>query len=196
MEYIDSSVFIGAFLPTDPNHKICRSVIDTMIRDRLPAATPVFGLAEIGGFFTRNISEKVGLKHVTTLQRIENLQIHYSEDFYTFMDSVLAILVSTGLPGADAIHFVSAISLLEVDEIVTLDRHFRRMEDQIKVTILRGYVITGLWGLVNVFGSWQGWEPPQGSGWYDRLIDRCVSQQCVALPEAGYIGHSGMETPT
>lgn len=137
MEYIDSSVFIGAFLPTDPNHKVCRMAIDTIIRDRLPVATSVFGLAEIGGFFTRNISEKVGLKHVTTLQRIENLQIHYAEDFYTFMESVLAISVSTGLPGADAIHFVSAISLPEVDEIVTLDRHFKRVEDQIKVTILR-----------------------------------------------------------
>ena len=93
-------------------------------------------MAEIGGFFTRNISEKVGLKHVTTLQRIENLQIHYAEDFYTFMDSVLAVSVSTGLPGADAIHFVSAISLPEVNEIITLDGHFKRVKDRIKVTIL------------------------------------------------------------
>ena len=136
MKYIDSSVFIGAFLPTDPNHKVCRRVMDTIIRDRLPTAISVFGLAEIGGFFTRNISEKVGLKHVTTLQRIENLQIHYAEDFYTFMDSVLAVSVSTGLPGADAIHFVSAISLPEVNEIITLDRHFKRVKDQIKVSIL------------------------------------------------------------
>lgn len=138
MRYIDSSVFIGAFLPTDPNYNICRGVINTMIRDRFPAATSVFGLAEIGGFFTRNISEEVGLKHVTTLQWIENLQIHYAEDFYTFMDSVLAVSVSTGLSGADAIHYISAISLPEVNEIVTLDRHFRRVKDQIKVTILRG----------------------------------------------------------
>lgn len=107
-----------------------------IIRDRITAATSVFGLAEIDGFFTRNISEKVGLKHVTALQRIENLQIHYAEDFYTFMESVLAVSVSTGLPGADAIHYVSAISLPEVNEIVTLDRHFRRIEDQIGVTIL------------------------------------------------------------
>lgn len=136
MKYIDSSVFIGAFLPTDPNHKVCRGVMDTMIRDRLPTVISIFGLAEIGGFFTRNISEKVGLKHVTTLQRIENLQIHYAEDYYTFMDSVLAVSVSTGLPGADAIHFVSAISLPEVNEIITLDGHFKRVKDRIKVTIL------------------------------------------------------------
>jgi len=42
------------------------------------------------------------------------------------MDLVLAISVSTGLPGADAIHFVSAISLPDVSEIMTLDRHFKR----------------------------------------------------------------------
>lgn len=137
MQYIDSSVFIAAFLLTDPNHKVCRGVLDTMIRDRLPAAISVFGLAEIGGFFTRNINEKVGLKHVITLQRMENLQIHYADDFETFMDSVLAVSVSTGLPGADAVHFVSAISLPEVIEIITLDRHFRKVRDQIKVTILR-----------------------------------------------------------
>ena len=136
MRYIDSSVFIGAFLPTDPNHKVCRSVIDTIIHDRHPTAISVFGLAEIGGFITRNISEKVGLKHVTTLQRMENLQIYYAEDFETFMNSVLAVSVSTGLPGSDAIHFVSAISLPEVNEIITLDHHFKRVEDQIKVTIL------------------------------------------------------------
>ncbi|MDI6884781.1 MAG: hypothetical protein QMD22_00235 [archaeon] len=40
------------------------------------------------------------------------------------MNSVLAVSVSTGLPGSDAIHFVSAISLPEVNEIVTLDGHF------------------------------------------------------------------------
>jgi predicted nucleic acid-binding protein len=50
--------------------------------------------------------------------------------------SVLAVAVSTGLPGADAIHFVSAISLPEVNEIITLDRHFKRVKDQIKVTLL------------------------------------------------------------
>jgi predicted nucleic acid-binding protein len=136
MKYIDSSVFRGAFLPTDPNHKVSRGVVASIIRDRAPAAISIFGLAEIGGFFTRNISEKVGLKHVTTLQRMENLQMYYAEDFETFMNSVLAVSVSTGLPGADAIHFVSAISLPEVDEIITLDRHFKRVKDQIKVTIL------------------------------------------------------------
>ncbi|MHC1624256.1 MAG: hypothetical protein ACXQTR_06690 [Candidatus Methanospirareceae archaeon] len=55
MKYIDSSVFIGAFLPTDTNHKICRRVMDTIIRDRMPTAISVFGLAEIDGFFTRNM---------------------------------------------------------------------------------------------------------------------------------------------
>jgi len=50
--------------------------------------------------------------------------------------SVLAVSVSTGLPGADAIHFVSAISLPEVNGIITLDGHFKRVKDRIKVTIL------------------------------------------------------------
>jgi len=113
MKYIDSSVFICAFPPTDPNPNVCQWVIDAIARDRLPTALSIFGLAEMGGFFSRNISEKVGLKHVTASPRIENLQIHYADDFYTFMDSVLAVSVSTGLRGADAIHFVAAISLPE-----------------------------------------------------------------------------------
>jgi len=45
-------------------------------------------------------------------------------DFYTFMDPVMAILVSPDLPGADVIHLP--------------DRHFRRVEDQIRAVILRG----------------------------------------------------------
>jgi len=44
------------------------------------------------------------------------------------MDSVLAIPVSTGSPGADAIHFVSAISLPDVSKIMTLDCHFKRVK--------------------------------------------------------------------
>ncbi|MCW7078958.1 MAG: hypothetical protein OCU22_07535 [Canidatus Methanoxibalbensis ujae] len=56
----------------------------------------------------------------------EVYRLFSAEDFYTFMDSVLAIPVSTGLPGADAIHFVSAISLPDVSKIMTLDRHFKR----------------------------------------------------------------------
>ena len=106
MKYIDSSVFIGAFLPTDPNHNVCRRLVDRIIHDRLATVISVFGLAEIGGFFTRNVGEKVGLKHITALQRIGNLHIHYAEDFETFMDSVLAVSVSTGLPGADESNFV------------------------------------------------------------------------------------------
>ena len=136
MKYIDSSVFVGAFLPTDPNHQACRKVIDDIVLDKLPAAISIFGLAEIGGFFTRNINQRVGLKHVTALQRMENLKIYYADDFDSFMNSVLAVSVSTGLPGADAIHLVSAISLPEVDEIITLDHHFKRVSEQIKVTIL------------------------------------------------------------
>jgi len=136
MKYIDSSVFVGAFLPTDPNHQACRKVIDDIVLDKLPAAISIFGLAEIGGFFTRNINQRVGLKHVIALQRMKNLKIYYADDFDSFMNSVLAVSVSTGLPGADAIHLVSAISLPEVDEIITLDHHFKRVSDQIKVTIL------------------------------------------------------------
>jgi len=136
MKYIDSSVFVGAFLPTDPNHQACRKVIDDIVLDKLPAAISIFGLAEIGGFFTRNINQRVGLKHVIALQRMKNLKIYYADDFDSFMNSVLAVSVSTSLPGADAIHLVSAISLPEVDEIITLDHHFKRVSDQIKVTIL------------------------------------------------------------
>lgn len=136
MIYIDSSVFIGAFLPTDPNNRVCSDFLENVIENHILAAISVFGLAEIGGFFTRNIDEKIGLKHVMVLQKMEHLQIHYADDFDTFMNSVLAVSISTGLPGADAIHYVSAISIPDVDEIVTLDRHFKKVKDQIEVNIL------------------------------------------------------------
>jgi predicted nucleic acid-binding protein len=42
----------------------------------------------------------------------------------------MAVSISTGLPGSDAIHYVSAISIPEVDEIVTLDGHFKKVKDQ------------------------------------------------------------------
>ncbi len=136
MKYIDSSVFIGAFLPNDPNNKVCSEFFENMIKNHIPAAISVFGLAEIGGFFTRNIDENIGLKHVMVLQKMEHLKIHYADDFETFMNSVLAVSISTGLPGSDAIHYVSAISIPDVDEIITLDGHFKKVKDQITVNIL------------------------------------------------------------
>ena len=116
MKYVDSSVFIGAFLPKDPNHNVCIEFIENVTRNHIPIAISVFGLAEIGGFFTRNIDEKSGSKHVIAIQKMEHLQVHYAKGFDNFMNSVLAVSVSIGMPGAYAVHFVSAISIPDVDE--------------------------------------------------------------------------------
>ena len=42
MKYIDSSVFIGAFLPTDPNHMSCKKIIEDMIAGKLPMVISIF----------------------------------------------------------------------------------------------------------------------------------------------------------
>lgn len=99
MKYIYSSVFIGAFLSTDPNYRVCRKAVDDIALGKLPAVISIFGLAERGEFFARNISQRVALKQVTALQKMENLQIYYADDLDNFMNSVLAGSISMGLPG-------------------------------------------------------------------------------------------------
>lgn len=53
------------------------------------------------------------------------------------MNTVTEIAVVKGLSGADAIHVVSALSVSDVDKIVTLDSDFKKISNMIDVKVLR-----------------------------------------------------------
>jgi len=133
MDYIDSSVIIAAYFPSDPNHKEAEKLMKKIKSGKLDAVISIFGLAEIGGFISRNSSPKDALDFLQELIKLPNLYVWYALDFEEFMNSCVAISISKGLSGADSIHFVSAISIPEVKRLVTLDKDFKKVKDMMKV---------------------------------------------------------------
>ncbi len=135
MQYIDASVIIAAYFSEDPHHKEGLKVMEE-IRDGKEGIISVLGLSGIGGFITRNSTSKDSEKFIEELSKLPNLYIWYSSDFKDFMNTVTELSIITGLSGADAIHAVSALSISEVDKIVTLDSDFNKISDTIEVDVL------------------------------------------------------------
>ncbi len=131
--YIDSSVIIAAYFPKDPHHDSALTVMEELD----DGIISVFGLAEIGGFLSRNSSPEESKQFIDDLSRLPKLNVWYSSDFKNFMNTVTELSVIKGLSGADSIHAVSALSVSEVDRIVTLDSDFTKISDMIDVKLLR-----------------------------------------------------------
>ncbi|MFO7992355.1 MAG: type II toxin-antitoxin system VapC family toxin [Thermoplasmata archaeon] len=135
MNYIDSSIIIASYFPDDPHHKEGKKVMEDIEKGE-EGIISIFGIAEIGGFLTRNSSPEDSEEFVTQLSRFPNLYIWYTSDFKGFMNTVAELSITKGLSGADAIHAVSALSISEVEKIITLDRDFRKISDSIDVELL------------------------------------------------------------
>ena len=119
--------------PCDPHHDSALKVMEELD----DGIISVFGLAEIGGFLSRNSSPEESKQFIDDLSRLPKLNVWYSSDFKNFMNTVTELSVIKGLSGADSIHAVSALSVSEVDRIVTLDSDFTKISDMIDVKLLR-----------------------------------------------------------
>lgn len=106
MDYVDSSVLIGAYFPTDPNHERCKTYMEEVKSGKIKVITSIFSLAEIGGFISRNSTVEDALKYVKELVKIPNLYL-----WSTFSSS-------------------------EVKRVVSLDKDFKKVKDLIEILIL------------------------------------------------------------
>jgi len=136
MDYVDSSVLIGAYFPSDPNHEKCKGYMGKVKSGEIKAITSLFSLAEIGGFISRNSTVENAVEYVNELVKIPNLYVWSTTDFGEFMSVVVGVSLRFGMSGADSIHVVGAFSSPEVKRIATLDRDFRKVESLIEVLIL------------------------------------------------------------
>jgi len=135
MNYIDASVVIASYFPDDPHHKEGLKVMEE-IQNGVEGIISIFGIAEIGGFLTRNSSTEESEEFIMELSKFPNFYIWYSSNFKDFMNTVTELSIMTGLSGADSIHAVSALSISDVDKIITLDSDFNKISESIDVEIL------------------------------------------------------------
>ena len=80
MKYIDSSVVIAAYFPEDPHHEIGLEVIEELEKGK-EGIISIFGVAEIGGFLSRNSSPENSVEFVEELSQLSNFHVWYSSDF-------------------------------------------------------------------------------------------------------------------
>ena len=133
MDYIDSCVIIAAYFPNDPNHEIAEKYFEELKLGKRKGIISIFGICEIAGFISRNSSPEDSLKFIKELIKLPNFYIWYALDFKEFMNSCTSLAISRGLSGADSIHAISSLSILEVKRFITLDSHFRKISDLIEV---------------------------------------------------------------
>ena len=136
MQYLDSSVLIAAYLSKDPHHEICRQFMRNLSSGHGDGVISIFGLAEVAGYFSRNINPDASQAIALLLRAMPHLTIipHFVE---IPSANLMELCIEYGLSGADALHVIHAQSFLGVDEIVTLDHDFTRVRHLMKVTILR-----------------------------------------------------------
>lgn len=73
MYYVDSSVIIAAYFPNDPLHDVSLRFMDELDEGIIS----IFGLAEIGGFISRNSSPEYGMQFIDDLSQLPNLQVWF-----------------------------------------------------------------------------------------------------------------------
>lgn len=64
MKYIDSCVIVGSYFPDDPNHKVCKKFMDDLVDGKFESVISIFGLAEIGGFISRNSNSELAIDYI------------------------------------------------------------------------------------------------------------------------------------
>jgi predicted nucleic acid-binding protein len=75
MDYIDSCVIIAAYFPTDSNHKEAEKLMKNIKSGKSKALISIFGLAEIGGFISRNSSSEDAVKFIEELIKLPNFYV-------------------------------------------------------------------------------------------------------------------------
>jgi predicted nucleic acid-binding protein len=136
MKYLDTSILIAAYIPHDKNHQVAENFIADLVKQEEKFIVSIFTLAELAGYFSRNHSPDKSSEVIQALLKLENIVIMYFENTQDFQNSLLATCTETGLSGADAIHYLQTISNNQADELVTLDKDFKRVASKIKVRIL------------------------------------------------------------
>lgn len=107
---IDATVWVSAFVASDPNHRMSRRWLDQQVAANALLVSPVMVLSEVAGVISRHAGEpQLAHRAVSTLLRFPRLRL-------LSMDGRLGrqaadVAADLGLTGAEAVYVAAAKAL-------------------------------------------------------------------------------------
>ena len=116
---IDASVFVSAFMPTEPGHQASKSCMLSICEQAIPIIVPVLVLPEISAAISRGQGKpELGKAFVQELRSFPNTTFIDVDE--TVANLAVDIAASNRLRGSDAVY--AALALRFGTELITLDR--------------------------------------------------------------------------
>lgn len=116
---IDASVFVSAFMPTEPAHQASKSFMLQVRGQSVPIIVPVLVLPEISAALSRGQGKpELGKAFVQELRNFPNTT--FIDVDATVANLAVDIAANNRLRGSDAIY--AAVALRFGTELITLDR--------------------------------------------------------------------------
>ena len=116
---IDASVFVSAFLPTEPSHEASRKFMLRVREQAIPIIVPFLVLPEISAALARGHGKPEAAKaFVLELKNLSNIAFVDLDE--SAADLAVGIAANNRLGGSDAVY--GAVALRFGAELITLDK--------------------------------------------------------------------------
>lgn len=116
---IDASVFVSAFIPTEPAHQASKIFMVSVREQSVPIIVPILVLPEISAALSRGQGKpELGKAFVQELRNFPNTTFIDIDD--TVANLAVDIAANNRLRGSDSVY--AAIALRFGTELITLDR--------------------------------------------------------------------------
>jgi predicted nucleic acid-binding protein len=119
---LDASVFVRDLNPREPNHALCRELLERIATQHIPMIEPTMLGVEIAGTLSRELRDPMrGRLAITMLQELPNLTLIALDD--ALAEVAATIAADRTLRGADAVYV--AVAQRYGTTLVSLDREQR-----------------------------------------------------------------------
>jgi predicted nucleic acid-binding protein len=116
---IDASVFVSAFIPTEPSHQVSREFMLRVRKQAIPIIVPFLLLPEISAALARGHGKPEAAKaFVLELKNLPNIAFVDLDE--SAADLAIDIAANNRLRGSDAVY--GAVALRFGTELITLDK--------------------------------------------------------------------------
>lgn len=131
MYTLDASIFVRDLNPREPNHAICRDLLERLAAQQIRIIAPSLLRVEVAGTISRELRDPMcGRRAMTMLQQLPNLTLVALDE--SLADVAAEIAADRALRGADAVYV--AVAHRYRCTLVSLDQEQRERGAAIVVT--------------------------------------------------------------
>ncbi len=122
MYTLDANIFVRDLNPREPNHAICRELLEHLATLRIPIIVPLLLIVEVAGTLSRELRDPIrGRMAMMMIQELPNLTLVALDE--SLAQAAAEIAADRALRGADAVYV--AVARRYGCTLVSLDREQR-----------------------------------------------------------------------